>query len=71
MGLSWHDRQAIAQGLFERYDTLDPHTVRLADLRKWVLDLEDFEGRPEDTSDAVLQAIQQAWWEQWHGEYGS
>lgn len=70
MTLNWHDTRAVAALLFERYDTLDPRTVRLADLRKWVVDLEDFDGRPEQAEEPMLQAIQDAWHQQWKEEYG-
>ncbi len=70
MSLTWSDTRAIAELLFERYDTLDPRTVRLADMRKWVPDLEDFQGRPDEASDDTLQAIQVAWYERWKAEYG-
>jgi FeS assembly protein IscX len=70
MSLTWDNTREIAELLFERYDTLDPRTVRLADLRKWVPDLEDFTGQPDDAGEATLQAIQSAWFERWSKEYG-
>ena len=70
MGLSWNDSRPLGAMLFEKYDTLDPRTVRLADVRKWVLDLEDFEGRAEEADEELLRAIQQAWYEEWRPEYG-
>ena len=70
MALTWSDSRALGELLLERYDALDPRTVRLADLRKWVLDLEDFAGQPGDASEQLLQAIQQAWYERWQDEYG-
>ena len=70
MTLTWDSTREIAELLFERYDTLDPRTVRLADLRKWVPDLEDFQGRPDEAGDATLQVIQAAWYERWKAEYG-
>jgi FeS assembly protein IscX len=71
MPLTWHDTHAVADLLFERYDTLNPLTVRLADMRKWVLDLEDFTGPPEQADDALLEEIRRAWHERWVQEYGS
>jgi FeS assembly protein IscX len=44
--------------------------VRFTDLHKWVLDLEDFEGKPEQSNEKILEAIQMAWYEEWKDEYG-
>jgi FeS assembly protein IscX len=68
--MTWQDTRELAGLLFERYDTLDPRTVRLADLRKWVVDLEDFAGQPDGADDATLGAIQREWYEVWAKEYG-
>ncbi len=70
MSLTWHDSEEIGLRLFEKYDTLDPLTVRFTDLRKWVLDLEDFEGKAEESNEKKLEAIQMAWYEAWKEEYG-
>ena len=70
MGLDWHDARPIGEALFEKYDSLDPLTVRFTDLRKWVLDVEDFEGKPEGSNEKLLEAIQMAWYEEWKDEYG-
>ena len=61
MSLNWHDAREIGELLFERYDTLDPLTVRFTDLHKWVLDLEGFEGKSSDSNEKLLEAIQMAW----------
>lgn len=70
MALTWQQPRQIAELLFEKYDTLDPRTVRLVDVRKWVLDLEDFAGRPDQADDKALTAIQKAWFDEWNEEYG-
>jgi len=71
MGWTWYDARQLGGMLLERYDTLNPLTVRLADLRKWVLDLEDFEGDPQAADDRLLEAIRNAWFEEWKREFGS
>jgi FeS assembly protein IscX len=71
MGLTWNNAREIGELLFEKYDTLDPLTVRFTDMRKWVLDLEEFEGKPEDSNEKILEAIQMAWYEEWKDEYGT
>jgi FeS assembly protein IscX len=70
MGLNWTDYREIGELLFEKYDTLDPLTVRFTDMRKWILDLEGFEGNPELSNEKALEAIQMAWYEEWKDEYG-
>ena len=63
MGLTWQNTRDLGELLFEKYDTLNPLTVRFTDMHKWILDLEDFEGTPEQSNEKVLEAIQMAWYE--------
>jgi len=70
MNLGWTDIQELAVRLFERYDTLNPRSVKPADMRKWVLDLEDFHGLPAEGDEKTLQSIQNAWYKLWAEEYG-
>jgi FeS assembly protein IscX len=70
MALDWSDYREIGELLFERYDTLNPLTVRFTDMHKWVLDLEGFEGKPQGSNEKILEAIQMAWHEEWRDAYG-
>ena len=70
MSLTWHDPRPIGELLFEKYDTLDPLTVRFTDLRKWVLDLGEFDGDPAGSNEKILESIQMAWYDEWKDEYG-
>ena len=70
MALTWQDYRDIGEALFEKYDTLNPLTVRFTDMHKWVVDLEDFDGEPEGSNEKILEAIQMAWYEEWKDEYG-
>jgi FeS assembly protein IscX len=70
MGLKWTDYREIGEALFEKYDSLNPLTVRFTDMHKWVLDLEDFEGKPQESNEKALEAIQMAWFDLWQDEYG-
>lgn len=70
MKLDWSDYREIGALLFEKYDMLDPLTVRFTDMHRWVLDLEDFNGSPEGLNEKRLEAIQMAWYEEWKDEYG-
>lgn len=70
MPLTWDNPREIGELLFEKYDTLDPLTVRFTDMHKWILDLEDFVGEPSKSNEKVLEAIQMAWYDEWQDEYG-
>ena len=70
MKLDWSDYREIGALLFEKYDTLDPLTVRFTDMHRWVLDMEDFNGSPDGSNEKRLEAIQMAWYEEWKDEYG-
>ena len=66
----WDNVEDIAIGLTDKFPDLDPYTVRFTDMHKWILDLEDFEGKPEDSNEKRLEAIQMAWYEEWKDEFG-
>lgn len=68
--MTWTDYRDIGDALFEKYDTLNPLTVRFTDMHKWILDLEDFEGGSGESNEKILEAVQMAWYENWQDEYG-
>ena len=70
MSLTWTDTRQIGELLFEKYDTIDPLTVRFTDMHKWILDLEDFIGNSSESNEKLLEAIQMIWYEEWKDEYG-
>jgi FeS assembly protein IscX len=70
MPLNWDNPREIGELLFEKYDTLNPLTIRFTDMHKWILDLEDFVGEPGKSNEKVLEAIQMAWYDEWQDEYG-
>lgn len=65
MGLKWADAEEIAIQLAERFQDLDPLTVRYTDLHRWVTELDDFEDDPKASSEGKLEAIQMAWLEEY------
>ena len=69
--MTWQDYREIGEQLFERYDPLDPLTVRFTDMHKWIMDLEGFEGKPDGSNEKILEAIQMIWYEEWKEEYGN
>jgi len=64
MALKWVDSLDIAIELDEAHPDVDPQYVNFVDLRKWVLDLEDFDDDPEHSGERILEAIQLAWMEE-------
>jgi FeS assembly protein IscX len=68
--MTWHDAREIGEALFEQFDTLNPLTVRFTDLHQHVLNLEGFAGKPNESNEKLLEAIQMAWYEEWKDEYG-
>ncbi len=65
MKLGWHDSEEIALLLLEKYPKTDPLTVRFTELHKMVTELPGFEDDPKKSNEAILEAIQMAW----HEEY--
>ena len=65
MALGWRDARDLGELLHERYDTLNPLTVRFTDLHKWVMDLEGFAGPAAESNEKLLEGIQMAWYEEW------
>ncbi len=63
--LTWLDTEDIAISLHEKMPEVDPLTIRFTDLRKWVVDLEDFGDDPQASNEAKLEAIQMAWLEEY------
>jgi len=70
MNITWDNIEDVAEKLFEKYDTLNPLTVRFTDMHKWIQDLEDFVGKPGESNEKKLEAIQMAWYDLWKDEYG-
>lgn len=63
--LSWEDAEEIGLALYEKFPHLDPLSVRFTDLHRWVTELEGFADDPKASSEAKLEAIQMAWYEEW------
>jgi FeS assembly protein IscX len=67
-GLRWDDSEDIALALMKAHPDIDPLTVRFTDLRKWVLELPEFQGDPAESNEGKLEAIQMAWHEEFVDE---
>lgn len=62
--MKWSDVYDIAIELSDLYPDTDPQYVNFVDLRKWVLELEEFDDDPERCGEKILEAIQAAWIEE-------
>jgi FeS assembly protein IscX len=67
--MTWQDYREIGELLFEKHGSLDPLTVRFTEMHKSILELEGFEGKPQESNEKILEAIQMAWYEEWKDEY--
>ena len=64
MKLKWQDSREIAIQLEEKYPEKDNLNLRFTDLHTWVLDLEQFDDKPENSNEKILEAIQMNWIEE-------
>ena len=64
MGLKWIDTLDIAIELDEAHPEVDPLTINFVDLRKWVMELSEFDDHPDHSGEKILESIQMAWIEE-------
>nr|WP_180205850.1 Fe-S cluster assembly protein IscX [Pseudomonas sp. SbOxS1]NYU06029.1 Fe-S cluster assembly protein IscX [Pseudomonas sp. SbOxS1] len=64
MKLKWTDVLEIAIQLAESKPDVDPLSVNFVDLRKWVMELPEFDDLPEHCGEKILEAIQAHWIEE-------
>lgn len=67
MNLTWHNAEEIAILLMEQTPDTDPLCIRFTDLHQRVIALPGFQDDPKKSNEAILEAIQMAW----HEEYSS
>ena len=60
----WTDIYDIAIELEEKFPDVDNVNLRFTDLHKWIMNLEGFEDKPENSNEKILEAIQAAWIEE-------
>jgi len=67
--INWADHEDIAIKLYERFG--DDFTegkiyrIRFTDLLQWILEIPNFEGKKEDSSENHLEQIQAKWVYEW------
>mgnify|MGYP000509788649 FL=1 len=59
--LKWVDTLDIAIELSEKHPDIDPQWINFVDLRKLVVQLEDFDDIPDKVNEKILESIQQNW----------
>jgi FeS assembly protein IscX len=59
--MKWTDTRDIAIALAEQHPDINPRNVLFTDLRRWVIELPDFDGDPKHSGEKILEAIQMAW----------
>ncbi|QIL88423.1 Fe-S cluster assembly protein IscX [Microbulbifer sp. SH-1] len=62
--MKWTDIHDIAIELADNYPDVDPLAANFVDLRKWVMELPDFDDDPNRCGEKILEAIQAAWIEE-------
>jgi len=63
--MKWTDVQEIAIELAGTHDKVDPRRINFVDLAAWVMALPEFDDDPKHCGERILEAIQQAWIEEW------
>lgn len=62
--MKWTELEDIAMALVETHEDINPLQVRFTELRQWVLDLPEFDDDPKHCNEKILEAIQQAWYDE-------
>ena len=69
MGYQWSNKRELGEELYDLKPDLHPLSVRFTDLHTWIINLEDFEGNPDDSTEGILEAIQMVWYEEWKEDH--
>ena len=59
--MQWKDTQLIGETLADLYPDIDPLKLRFTELHAMVVALKDFQYDPNKSTEAILEAILQAW----------
>ncbi len=68
--INWNDVEEIGIQLQEQYPAIEPFSVRFTDLHAYVVKLPGFVGDPLKSNEAMLEAIQLAWNEEYEDAKG-
>ena len=65
----WYDYEDIAMSLYEKFgddfNETKIYRIRFTELLEWVLELPNFKGTREQSSEGHLEQIQTAWCYEW------
>jgi len=65
----WSDHEDIAMGLYDKFgDEFSEskiYRIRFTDLLDWILELKNFEGTRDESSEGHLEQIQAKWVHEW------
>ncbi len=59
--MRWTDTRQIAEALYDAHPDVNPLKLRFTELHAMVLELDDFDDDPQKSTEAILEAILQAW----------
>ena len=59
--MRWTDTQQLAEALYDEHPDVNPLKLRFTELHAMVLELDGFDDDPEKSNEAILEAILQAW----------
>lgn len=67
--INWSDHEDIAMKLYERFGDDFPegkiYRIRFTDLLEWILEIPQFVGKREDSTESHLEQIQAKWVYEW------
>ncbi|MCZ2356704.1 MAG: Fe-S cluster assembly protein IscX [Bacteroidia bacterium] len=67
--INWNDTEDIAMALYERFghefNESKIYRIRFVDLHKWILEIPNFVGKPNESTEAHLEMAQTAWVYEW------
>ena len=59
--MKWGDSLDIALALIDAHPDVDPQYVRYTDMHEWICALPEFDDKPENSNEKILEAIQMQW----------
>lgn len=63
MPLTWRDTDALARALVANHPDIDPLTLTLQDVRRFIVGLPGFNDDSDAASDQDIEEVQAAWYD--------
>jgi FeS assembly protein IscX len=64
MKITWKDHEEIAWALLDKFPDQDPLKLSFPKLHKMVMELEEFDDKPDGSNEKILENIQMTWYEE-------